>query len=276
MSEQDLENQIPEGFVSKDEVEEAARQQGWDPDKGELNALEFLAKGRDFRQRILKNERKTAEELGWDRESGEMPMDFILKKFEDLQQDNQRVYGIVAEHIMSQKQKEASNERTSIEAQIREAADNGETDKVIELTRKLQEVEDPKKEEEYDPVTQAWIKENPWFQSDKDMAADAMAVYQAEITKNNGVDPGPNVVLPKITEKIERLYPDYFKASNPNRNRDTGAETRSTKTAKSKDGISMNDLDEDEKRHVEDFVKMGMKEDRILESIQNARKQRGR
>lgn len=269
MSEQQQETS---DFVSRVDVEEAAKQQGWKPD-GELNALEFLAKGRDFRQRILRNERKTAEELGWDRESGEMPMDFILKKFEDLQQDNQRVYGIVAEHIMSQKQKEVSNERTAIEAEIKQAVDDGDSEKVVELTRKLQTVREP--EAQTDPVTEAWIKENPWFRTDKDMAADAMAVYQAEITKNNNTDPGPAVVLPKIREKIERLYPDYFKAQNHNRDRDTGAETSSARAPRSK-GISMRDLDEDEKRHVEDFKKLGMKEERILEALANERTRRGR
>ena len=37
--------------ISIDEVEAAARAQGWDPEKGDLSGLEFLQNGRVFRDR---------------------------------------------------------------------------------------------------------------------------------------------------------------------------------------------------------------------------------
>ena len=232
--------------VALSEIEEAATKQGWSPDKGELGALDFLSRGREFRDRLYDD-------------------------VKELRKDNEKVYGIVAEHITNVQKKEYKEETATIEQQIREASEAGDTDKVIELTKKI-----PKEPEEVkgDPVVDSWVADNKWFNESQDMQDDAKGFYQTEVMKNNGVD-NPAMILPRVEERIKKLYPDYFQPKNSNQERGSGAENKGKQSKGKTSGLTMDDLTEDEAKHIKDFVAMGMKEEKLLKSVENARLQRG-
>lgn len=233
-------------------IEDAAKQQGWSSDKGDLTPLEFLSKGREFRDRLYDTIR-------------------------DLKQDNEKVYKIVADHISKQDEKDYESEQENIEGQIRQAADDGDSDKVIELTKKLPEKPEDKSEDKpVDPNIKnidSWIAENKWFDENTDMKADALGFYQSEAAKL-GTDT-PSVILPKVLKRIQKEYPEKFTAENPNRDRESGADGDGRQKRLNKKGLSRADLTEDEDRHFDEFVKMGMKPEKLLETIHNGRIQRG-
>ena len=113
-----------------------------------------------------------------------------------------------------------------------------------------------------------WQRAQSWW-SDVEMREEAVAFYNAEFAKT-GVD-DPEVILPKVEARIKKIHPDYFEPKNPNREKpsaDTGP------SVKKKKDIDLSDLDEDEQRHMNEYIKMGMKPEKLMESIKTLRKQR--
>ena len=124
-------------------IEETARQQGWAPDKGDLGALEFLGKGRDFR-------------------------DNLYNEVKELRAENKKVYGMVAESITKQEKVVYENDFDEWEAKIDAATGDGD----VELARNLrrnppqtpppQQVEDPNM-----TFIEEWKEDNDWFENDR-------------------------------------------------------------------------------------------------------------
>lgn len=232
--------------VSLSEIQEAAKKQGWKED-GELGPLEFLSRGSVFR-------------------------DNLHKEINELKAENSRVYELVAEHIHSQKKKDFEGTQRSLEDQIRDATEAGDVEKVLALTKKLNDNKPPEKDPATHPKAkfmETWVSENKWFESNEEMRDDAQGFYQAEMLKLGYDD--PEEILPKVRKKIEKVYPKEFKApENPNRQR-SSAESKG-KAARGKGGVlSVSDLDDDEKAHFDQFIKMGMDEEKLLASIQKMR-----
>ena len=237
--------------VPMTEIEQAASEQGWSPDKGDLSALDFLKNGRQFRDRLSDQVR-------------------------DLRTDNEKLYGIVAENITEQRQERHQTQQQTVEEQIRAAAEDGDTEKVIELTKQIQPapapVAAPPPGVEY---IRQWRADNTWFNENTEMQSDAQGFYQVEQNKmqESGQVPDPAIILPKVRARIERLYPAQFEVTNPNSGRGSGGETTGKLKAGGDSGaLKRSDLSEDEAAHLDEFIRMGMKEERLLQSIA---KQRG-
>lgn len=229
----------------EDRIVSAAKEQGWH-EGGELDAFEFIKRGSQF-HRDLKG------------------------RVDALAEDNKKAYNLIAEHILSQKKKEHEQVVSTVKSQIKAAATEGDADKVLELTETLNSIPPPVQEDPKMKVIDDWTKENKWFNENDEMRYDALGFYQAEKTKL-GVD-DPEKILPKVRERMEKLHEDYFKPKNPNRERASGETSGKMKT--SSKGFSENDLDEDERRHFDQFLSMGLKKKDLLDSIHNLRKQRG-
>jgi len=113
----------------------------------------------------------------------------------------------------------AANERAKAEAEqrLRDAVERGDTHAAIEAAAAVHK---PQETFEAEPVdTQSRLKqwteqpEQAWFRTDQNMAHDAAAFYNAEAAKLGRDD--PDVILPLVTSKIRKLYPEKF--TNPNR-----------------------------------------------------------
>ena len=242
---------VPES-VSMGEIEEAARQQGWSADKGELGPLEFLSKGREFR-------------------------DKMFDEIRELRVDNQKAYDIVAEHITQQNKREHEVQQQSLEDQVREATENGDVDKVLELTKQIAATPAPAAPAKDDPnmkVIDQWRTDNSWFTENSDMRDDALAFYQAEVNKLQGQD-NPAEILPQVLERVKKVYPEKFDVANPNARRAAGVEKSGKISLGKKSGLSREDLTTDEGAHLDDYVKLGMKEEDLLKSIARQRASHG-
>lgn len=239
------------------EIEKAATAQGWDTEKGELSALEFLANGRIYRDRMY-------------------------DEIKDLRSENEKIYGLVAEGFDKQERKEHANEVKSIQEQIDEAEEAGDATLVKKLFLQLPPA--PVQKPVNDPNTkfvETWMGENKWFDPGATAGENAEMTRKAQLLLNAAAitDNGqfPRSQIPEMEKEIRRLFPDHFKApANPNADRGADVEKGSKKPKKgAKKGLSRADLDEEEGLHFDDFIKGGMKEETLLASIQRRRDSRG-
>jgi len=231
------------------EVEAIASKQGW-RENGELGALEFLSKGRVFR-------------------------DNLVDEIHELKAENSKVYKIVADHIHSTKQDKYEETTVSLESQIREAGDAGDTEKVISLSKQLSQ-STPPVEPEYpqNAYVNKWSNDNPWFNEEPEMRKDAQGFYQAEIYGANGVD-NPEVILPIVKARIKKLYPNHFDPVNHNRERSAAGEGGNNRQKANAGGLKFSDLDKDEQKHFQQFKDMGISEEKLLQSYADGRTNRG-
>ena len=241
--------EIPETpQVALSEVEEAAAEQGWSSEKGDLSALDFLKNGRVYRDRL-------SDDL------------------KDMRKENERMYGIIAENITEQRQDRHEAQQKTVEQQIEEAAAEGNTDQVIELSKQLRDAPPPV--QQTDPnveYIQGWRKENAWYEDNPEMRDDAMGFFNVEMNKSGD----PRQALPAVKARIEKLYPDHFKPKNPNQERGSGGETVNSAPKGGSKGLKRSDLSEDEAAHFDQFVDMKMDPEKLLASIQQQRIQSGR
>jgi len=234
--------------VSLEQVEAAAGEQGWDRE-GELGALDFLAKGRDFRDRMF-------------------------DEIKELRSENEKVYGMVAEKFNQQEQKDHTTEVKTWQEQVDEAKTDGDMDKLETLYKAPPQ---RPKSTAPDPNLQyidTWRKDNKWFNEDADMRDDALGFYQAAKIKL-GKDV-PSEILPIVLKKMKKSFPDKFKAKeSPNAERGAKVEKEGVKESGKTKGLQRKDLTADEGAHFDDFVEKGMKPERLLASIEKARARRG-
>lgn len=244
------ENQEAEGEQTSS-IEDRAREQGWRPKEefeGDaskwVSAETFVAKG-ELIDRI--------EQLG--------------KKLKD----SDKTIAMLKEHHTKVKESEFKRAVEFLKQQKKQAYENGDVDKIIEIDDKIAEVRDTQKAQkaqdqvdeapETHPVFQSWVSDNKWYESDSEMRADADAFGEAYARNNQ--DKTPQEVLEYVAKKIKKAYPEKF--VNPNRNKPTGVESGSgTRQGSSRDSFS---LTEEEAKVMNTFIRNGVmtKEDYIKE-----------
>lgn len=232
-------------------IEDRAREQGWKPKEefeGDaskwVSAETFVAKG-ELIDRI--------EQLG--------------KKLKD----SEKTIKMLTEHHTRVKESEFKKAVEYLKSQKKQAYENGDVDKIIEIDEKLASVKETQKaqavqdkindEPEAHPAFQSWVSENKWYESDREMRADADAFGAAYASNNQ--DKTPQEVLEYVSKKIKKTYPEKF--TNPNRNKPTGVESGSgNRQGSSRDSFT---LTEEEARVMNTFIRNGVmtKEDYIKE-----------
>lgn len=66
-----------------------------------------------------------------------------------------------------------------------------------------------------DQKTRAWQEANPWFGSDDEMTAVALAVHKKLV--ESGVDPASDDYFSRINSRVRSLFPDQFADAEPQR-----------------------------------------------------------
>lgn len=237
-------DQSTQQSASETSIEDRAREQGWKPKEeyeGDsskwVSAETFVAKG-ELITRI--------ESLG--------------KKLKD----SEKAISMLKEHHTRVKETEFKNAVAFLKAQKKEAYEQGDVDKIMEIDDKLAEVketqrrqleveaQDVSKSGENHPDFQEWLAGNTWYNKDSDMRGDADMIGAA--FKNRNPSKTPTEVLEHVTEKIKKMYPDKFQ--NQNRNRLSAVEGGTgTRQSSSRDDIV---LSEDEKRVMNTFIRQGI------------------
>lgn len=237
------------GSPSTPSIEDRAREQGWRPKEefdGDLSkwvsAETFVAKG-ELIDRI--------EALG--------------KKLKD----SEKTINLLKDHHARVKETEFKNAVAFLKAQKKEAYEAGDVDKIIELddkiaevreTQKLQKQEESSTQGELHPAYIAWVDENPWYDKNSEMRADADSIGAAY--KRNNPAKTPEEVLEHVTGKIKKLYKEHFE--NPNRNRASSVEGGGNRNGSSKESFT---LTAEETKVMNTFIRNGVmtKEEYIKE-----------
>lgn len=131
---------------------------------------------------------------------------------------------------------QVESEIASLKKQIAEAIDNGEGEKVADLSEKLtdakwklngaisaesrlkieaeqkpnpQQQQDPNDQSNWPTERKSWAEKNKdWFHKEEDMTALAYGVHQKLI--NAGVKPDTEEYFSKIDKEVRKRFPDYF------------------------------------------------------------------
>lgn len=243
------------GQSSSSTIEDRAREQGWRPKEefeGDVSkwvsAETFVAKG-ELIDRI--------EQLG--------------KKLKD----SDKTIAMLKEHHGKVKEAEFKRAVEFLKQQKKQAYENGDVDKIIEIDDKLASVRDTQKAQkdqekvddspEAHPAFQSWVSENKWYESDSEMRADADAFGEAYARNNS--DKTPQEVLEYVARKIKKIYPEKF--VNPNRSKPTGVESSGTRQGTSRETFS---LTEEEARVMNTFVRNGiMTKEEYLSEVKRMR-----
>ena len=224
-------------------IEDRAREQGWKPKEefdGDtskwVSAETFVAKGE------------------------------LIDKIESLGKrlkDNDKTIAMLKEHHARVKETEFKNAVAFLKSQKKEAYENGDVDKIIEIDDKIAEVRDTQKrqqeeiaatqsnEGEAHPDFIAWTSENKWYERNSEMKTDADMIGAAY--KRNNPLKTPQEILEHVTGKIKKLYPDEF--MNQNRNRPSAVEGGGQRQVASRDAFALTD---EEKKVMNTFIRQGI------------------
>lgn len=234
MAENNIEPQAPEP-KPLDAVEQKASTMGWKP-KEEWEGDP--------------NEWRSAKEFV-DRQSLFDKIDSLKSTIWELKKDYKNVFDKVSQSERARYE----NEIAVLKAERKQAAKEGDTERVVEISERLEAVQAPQPQPQVnqgpDPVFEAWLKDNSWYTTKQSLKEDADDFGIAYKTKN------PNAtfqqVLDHVTRKVKELHKDEFatkKPAAPAVESGTGSPTR--KTSK----FSEADLNDVEKEVMNRYVKL--------------------
>lgn len=247
----------PEGKVDEPQlspVEQKALEQGWRPkdqwDGDEDSwrpAKEFLDRGELFKKIDAQNQ--TIREL---------------KKTQDaLAKHNARIAEVEYKRALE-----------TLKKQKRDALAEGNADAVMEIDERIDDVKQAQREVQaqpaqtqadvVNPVFNAWVEKNNWYNTNKAMRAFANEVGREYAAQGLS----PVEALERITSDVKKEFADKF--SNPRRTAPGAVEgaTKSGKTATS----DRFELTDDERRAMDRFVKQGIiTKEKYIEQIKATR-----
>lgn len=178
-----------------DNIEELAGEIGWRPD-GALSAKEYILKSRDIQDTMrthIQDQKKQLSELG--------------SSVAELKSHNERVYKAEVSRL--------EGEINDLKKEKRLAIEDGDADKVDELDEQIDGLKvamaapKPEAQSGDNPVLDAWLAENPWYDTDPEMAR-----YANAIADQNPGAPYERV-LSLAANKVKEMFPDKFEAAGP-------------------------------------------------------------
>ena len=227
-----------------DPYEEAARKEGWrpkeefegDPEKWRP-AKEFVERGELFGK-----------------------IDTLGKELKETK----KALKMLQEHNSKVKETEFKRAVEELKSLQKKHLEEGNSDEYLNTTELLTDLKAEQKAREVlnqqqaaeqrnqvDPRFTEWAAKNSWYEKDAEMKqfADTLGLGYAQA--NPGVD--PDVVLEYVSKQVKQAFKDKFE--NPNRNRPSAVEGKSTPSTAKKDSIELSD---DERRVMNTFIRQGV------------------
>jgi len=232
------EEQIEEQEVN---YEERAKLQGWVPeeefrgDKARWIPADEFVKRADHMMPILKSVNKKLESK-------------FSQAEQELKETKETLKKIVS--IQTKYQTDQYTDKISkIHEQKRQAVENADVETYEKLEEQEKKIKPPEQIAEPNEGQERWISENPWFNSDKDLTEDAVALANAMQKKGDPLtQPGREYELGEaVKKKLMVLYPDKFE--NPNKTTSDIDETTTRETRQTTNGKGWNNLPADAKEY---------------------------
>lgn len=187
---------------------------------------------------VSNNVQKRIKKLKYDfheerraKEASSRMRDEAISYAQKIQKENQKLRELVnrgEQVLVDEVKNRTEKELEAAKLQLKRAHEEGDPDSIVgaqELlakaayeSQKAQEyipAPEPEKVPEYqprqaqpDPKAAKWARENPWFRSDKEMTAVALAVHEDLVTQ--GVDTKSDDYYQAIDNRIRERFPEKF------------------------------------------------------------------
>jgi hypothetical protein len=256
-NEEHQENEV----VEPSPVEVAARESGW------VTKDEWIAQGKD------PDDWRTAREF---QERGELFEE--IHKLKESNKKTSNAFKVLVEHHKKVYDNAVKEAIDRLKAEKREALENNEVSRVLEIDEQIEQVRERKLEvpdvevdEEVGPTPtfNRWHKQNPWYKLTGDDEASRYAdVIGAQYKKANP-EVSERDLLEHVESKIARRFPEIFE--NPNGKRGHEVNPKGENKSSGTDNFK---LTEEEERVCKMFVDQGVMTRK--EYIDDLKKMRGR
>jgi len=226
--------EVSEETSEYSEAEQQAMEKGWSPEgvEGKLNlsAEEFLDRQSLYDDiHSLKRQNKTLK--------GDI--DNINKYQQDIRADERKK--VVAE----------------LKTQKKEALDDGDHDREIEIDEQLADERDKAKTEKEVSATnedfEDWVTDNSWYQDDTELRSEADVYGEVYWTKNP--EKSREEVYTAVTKYIKRSFKEKFENTNRSKPAAVEANTSSARKGKGKAKHTVKDLDAEAKSVMRTIVR---------------------
>lgn len=183
-----------------------------------------------------------------------------------------KVLRSLQDHHVKVKETEFQRAVDFLKVQKKQAYEEGDTDKIIEIDDQIAEMRESKRAQaqlvdtnteakQVHPDFAAWVTANPWYAQDKSLRtfADSLGVSHAQ----ENPDKTPQEVLQYVKSAVKRAYPEKF--NNPNKTKPAAVDggTSSTKVGS---GTKFQ-LTADEERVMKQFERQGIFNDKFTKDM---------
>lgn len=149
-----------------------------------------------------------------------------------------------------------------LKAAKRDALEEQDYDRVVELDEQIQEVKEKSKEASREEVTtneppafvQYWLKENSWYETDRVMRMASEAIAQELVESNPELQTDQAALLDEVAKRVRKEFPHKFQVKNTTPSKTTTSTAPASKASKSNPSVN---LSRQEQEVAERFVKLG-------------------
>ncbi len=184
-----------------------------------------------------------------------------------------KVLRSLQDHHIKVKETEFQRAVDFLKAQKRQAYEDGDTDKIIELDDQIADMRAQKaaqsksvdvadQAKQIHPDFAAWVNANPWYAQDKTLRAfaDTLGVSHAQ----DYPDKTPQEVLQFVQKEVKRAFKDKFE--NPNKNKPAAVDGGTSSTKVGSSGSKFQ-LSADEERVMKQFERGGIFNDKYTKEM---------
>jgi hypothetical protein len=240
--------------------EQKARQEGWKPleefdgDPTEwAEAGEFLARGP-----LLREIKELKKHISKQREATDRDMQLISKQFAQM---SSAAYTKALADLQAQRDIAIEDRDTAAVRQLDKEIDDvkvghAQAQATVNQTRTTQTVAATEE-------LNAWRGENKWFDSDKELQDEAVAIGVGYLAKNPNKTQGD--MLSHVEDRIKKIYPEKFKQKEFMSDNDTSETPQKVESGNlrpslgnKKGKMSAADLDDDERAVMKTLIKRGV------------------
>jgi DNA-binding transcriptional MerR regulator len=153
-----------------------------------------------------------------------------------------------------------------LKSQKRQALEEADHDRVIEIDETIQELKDrkppPPQQNQPNPEFVKWVEENKWYATDAEMRAVADGIGMS-LARAGGL--GPDEIMQKVTDKMKELFPAKFgRTSRVPPNPDSGGSRKSNGTGAAGVESMMSPM---ERRIMDTIINTGMSKDDYIKQF---------
>lgn len=232
----------------RDPLENLAKEMGWQgkndfkgDEKNYVDAGEYIRKGHDIQDQMRKSLKDQKTQLS--KMSGSLT---------ELKRHNERVFKAEVNTL--------KKELSTLKSQKKIAIEDGDVEKVDKIDEQIDTVKEsmttpePEVKKSENDEFDRWVKDNKWYEENKEMAAYA----DTQAARHEGAPFGRVATL--VTKQVQEMFPDKFPGLSPKKNNALPATSRVEAGARKAVAVKFTkaDLSDSQKSIMSQFVRQGI------------------